>query len=111
MSEETENQPLSAEEEQQLVDLQHRRNVEEWSQREANRQAMCQNLQPVADAFGGVEGMEQMVADLEASKENLDDADQGRVDRIIRIINYDARHILAEHQGLSQPEPKPVKPS
>lgn len=107
MAKKTKAQPLTEAEQSQLNDLQYRRAMAQWQEGEEAREAELAALEPVKTALGDVE---RTIADLETSADALDGQNEQRVRRIVQILRYDARGLLARHEALSVGAPEPQAP-
>ena len=104
---EVNEEPLTEAEREQLSQLQYRAEVEAWNEREANRLANCEELEPIAAVFGSVDDCETLVSRLETTELSDEDA-ANRLQRIVRILRLDALELLRRHDRLTVEEPKPI---
>lgn len=107
----TDTTPLSPEESQQLAELERRRLMAEWSDREQARLAKLAQLQPVLDALPTAEEAGALIAALDTAIPTLPYAIGERVRRIRTILSLDLVGLHAEVQPLLTAEGQPLKTS
>lgn len=110
MSEESTISPLTPEEEAQLAWLQYRQAMANWRADDDARLAELAELAPVIAALGDAAAIDQLVAELDATKPDLSEGNAQRVGRLVQILRFDGGALVKRHEQLSTPAPQPETP-
>ena len=102
-------EPLTEEEQAQLLALQQQQAMVDWQAAEANRLAELDHVNTILSAMGGTEAVTDAISGLQSllDSDGFPEEDRVRVRRILSILNLDARHYINRAAGLAIALPMP----